>query len=332
MSETIERPRAKPELRSGSISKIYHRTDDEAFARIMEQIRNLGLEANLLQLETEGYTVVKGALSADKVERAKAAILRAVEARVGRKIDPENATPADFQGMMYQHYLIYSDPVFQEILLEAKPLALMSYLLGESCVLSSMGSHFRGPGGMPLAFHADGSADSLMSEVSMVANCNYALTPYSREEGALVMVPRSHLRQRQPTAHENWMADGLTMSEIVAREYPPNDLDTIDWQCPRGGVTMNIDPGDAVIWHGNTWHGGWRRELPGVRMNITTYMCRQHMLPQERRGDDRYPEVFERWKHEPRFAQLLGEKTFNGWREEGPNFTSEKYAPVGRYD
>ncbi|MEI6439706.1 MAG: phytanoyl-CoA dioxygenase family protein [Alphaproteobacteria bacterium] len=325
MSDTLDRPVSQINRRMG-------RTDDAAFEQIMFNIKALNLQENLLELETLGYTVVKNVLSDDRIERAKAAILRRVESQTGREIDPLNATADDFHGMAYQHYLIFDDPVFQEVLLEPRPLALMTYLLGESCVLSSMGCHFRGPGGLPLGFHADGSANGLMSKFSMVANCNYALTPYSREAGALVMVPRSHLHERQPTPHENWTAGGETMAEVMARNPQPNDLDTIPWECPRGGVTMNINPGDAVIWHGNTWHGGWRRELPGVRMNLATYMCRQHMLPQERRGDDRYPEVFQRHANEPRFAQLMGENTFNGWREEGPDFTGKKTSPVGAFD
>ena len=331
MSETLEKPAAGGRQMS-PISRRFGRTDDDAFNRTMAKIEDLGLKENLLELETIGYTVVKGVLSADRIERAKAAILRRVESKAGRKIDPLKATSDDFHGMAYQHYLLFDDPVFQEILLEPRPLALMTYLLGESCVLSSMGCHFRGPGGLPLPFHADGSANGLMSKVSMVANCNYALTPYSREAGALVMVPRSHLLERQPTAHENWTAGGETMADIMARNPEPNDVDTIPWDCPHGGVTMNINPGDAVIWHGNTWHGGWRRELPGVRMNLATYMCRQHMLPQERKGDARYPEVFQRHANEPRFAQLLGENTFIGWREEGPDFTGKKTSPVGIFD
>lgn len=332
MSDTLEKPAAATPRSMSQISRKLSKTDDDAFRRIMDRIAELGLKENLLELQTAGYTVVAGILSADRIERAKAAILRRVEAQIGRKIDPATATSSDFQGMAYQHYLIFDDPVFQEILLEPKPLALMTYLLGESCVLSSMGCHFRGPGGLPLAFHADGSANGLMSAASMVANCNYALTPYSREAGALVMVPRSHQKMRQPTAHENWTAGGRTMAEIIARNPAPNDLDTIDWECPQGGVTMNINPGDAVIWHSNTWHGGWRREIPGVRMNLATYMCRQHMLPQERRGDDRHPEVSQRYANEPRFAQLLGEKTYNGWREEGPDNSGARSSPVGLFD
>ena len=330
MSETQEKPTA---VRSSSpIARRPGRSDDAAYQRTMANIRELGLSENLLELEPAGFTVIKAVLSPDRVERAKAAILRRVETHTGRKIDPATASSADFHGMQYQHYLLFDDPVFQEILLEPKPLALMNYLLGESCVLSSMGCHFRGPGGMPLGVHADGSANGLMSSVSMVANCNYALTPYSREAGALIMFPGTHRRQRQPTLHENWMAAGQTLKEITDKRLAPDELDAVEWEAPHGGVTLEIDPGDAVIWHGNTWHGGWRRDLPGVRMNLAAYFCRQHMLPQERRGDDRFPEIFERHANTPRFAQLLGAKTFNGWREEGPDFSGDKITPTGLFD
>lgn len=332
MSETLEKPTRVGARPMSSIQRRFSKTDDAAFQRTMASITELGLRENLLELETVGYTVVKGVLSAERIDRAKAAILRRVERLTGRKLDPATACSDDFHGMAYQHYLLFDDPVFEDILLEPRPLALMNYLLGESCVLSSMGCHLRGPGGLPLAFHADGQANGLMSKAAMVANCNYALTPYSREAGALVMVPRSHLLERQPTAHENWTAGGETMAAITSRNPEPNDLDAIDWACPAGGVTMNISPGDAVIWHGNTWHGGWRRDLPGLRMNLAVYMCRQHMLPQERRGDDRYPEVFARHADDPRFAQLLGERTFNGWREEGPDFSGAKVTPSGLFD
>lgn len=333
MSEALEEDTpSAPQQPAAQVPRRMGRNDAAAFGRIMANIARLGLTDNLLELETVGYTVVRGALSQDRVERAKAAILRRVEAKTGRKMDAQNATSADFHGMAYQHYLIFDDPVFQEVLLEPRPLALMTYLLGESCVLSSMGCHFRGPGGLPLAFHADGSGTGMATSYSAVANCNYALTPYSREAGAIVMIPRTQYKMRQPTAHENWTADGKTMAEILNRDPNPNDLDVIDWQCPAGGVTLNIDPGDAVVWHGNTWHGGWRREIPGLRMNLATFMCRQHILPQERRGDDRYPEVFERYKDQPRFARLMGANVYNGWREEGPDFSEARQPPSGRFD
>ena len=95
---------------------------------------------------------------------------------------------------------------------------------------------------------------------------------------------------------------------------------------------MELKPGDAAIWHGNSWHGGWRRDLPGVRINLAAYFCRPHMATQERRGDTRYPEVFERYANEPRFATLMGERIFNGWRDEGPDFSGAKNTPSGLFD
>ncbi|MDA0994321.1 MAG: phytanoyl-CoA dioxygenase family protein [Proteobacteria bacterium] len=313
------------------LARMTGRKDEEARIRVLANIEALGLNDNLLELETQGFTVLKGVLSDDQIDRAKSAILRRVERNTGKQIDPERATTDDFHGMNYQHYLIFDDPVFPEILLEEKPLALMYYLLGESCVLSSMGSHFRGPGGMPLPAHADGVSVG-MTEVSLVANCNYALTPYSREAGAVVLVPGSHRKNRQPTPHENWMAGHETIPEVMARNPAPEELDAIEWTAPAGAVTMDIDPGDAVVWHGNSWHAGWRREIPGVRINLASYFCRPHLSTQERRGDDRYPEVFERFANDPRIAQLMGENIFNGWREEGPDFTGGKTAPSGLFD
>ena len=67
----------------------------------------------------------------------------------------------------------------------------MHYLFGESGVLSSMGSHFRGPASLPLTQNADGSSVD-MTETSTVANCNYALTPYSSDKGAIILLPGSH--------------------------------------------------------------------------------------------------------------------------------------------
>ena len=287
--------------------------------RALDNIDALGLTDNLLELEVQGYTVVRGVLSDDRIERARAAILRRAEKESRHSIDQNAATAEEYNGMRYQHYLLFDDPVFPEILLEPKPLALVTYLLGETCVLSSMGSHFRGPGGYPLGVHADGIPDGCLTPSSLVANCNYALTPYSQETGALVLFPGSHHKQRQPTAHENWTVQGRTMPEIMAEKLSQSEVDALEWDVPIGGVTMNIDPGDAVVWHGNSWHGGWRREVPGTRINLAAYFCRDFMDTQELRGDDRYPEVFEQYANEPRFAQLLGEKRFNGWRDEGPN-------------
>lgn len=108
--------------------------------------------------------------------------------------------------------------------------------------------------------------------------------------------------------------------------------DAVEWQAPPDSVTLDLQPGDAVVFHGNTWHVGWRRDIPGLRINLATFMCRQNVLPLEQRGDTRFPEVFERHAHDPRFARLLGARVYSGWSEEGPDKTGLRTEPTGLFD
>lgn len=285
----------------------------DALTRVLASIRTLGLEENLIELETLGYTTLKGVLDARKVDRAKTAILERVERTTGKRIDPLTESGANVRGFSYIPYLLYDDPVFEEILMEPKPLALVTYLLGESCLLSSIGCHFKGPGGDPLPLHSDNGngMPAPFSSISQVANVNYALTPYSREAGALAMVPGSHKLARQPNA-----------SEIHLRGERTN----------RNAVPMNLEPGDAVVWHGNTWHGSYAREVPGIRMNLAVYFNRQYVQTQERHGDAVPQDVLTRHANDERFRILLGAKQPYGWRHEGPDYSLMARNPRGLYD
>ena len=65
---------------------------NEALQRTLATIDRLGLNENLMELETLGYTTVKGVLNADKIERTKRAILHRAEKTSGKKIDLDTAT------------------------------------------------------------------------------------------------------------------------------------------------------------------------------------------------------------------------------------------------
>ncbi len=286
---------------------------DAAQARILEEIRDLGLEANVLELETQGYTVIPGVLDEASVACAKAAILERVETDTGRRIDPDTATAEDFEGMQYLPYLLYEDEVFERVLLEPKPLALITYLLGESCLLSSLGCHFKGPGGVPLPLHSDNGngMPSPFPAYSQVANVNYALTEYSREAGALALVPGSHHLARPPTARE---------SRLEHDNFNPR------------AVAMDLEPGDAVVWHGNTWHGSFARRIEGIRMNLAVYFARRYLQTQERHKGVTPQAVLSRHTNNPRFGRLLAENQPYGWQREGPDFTLMAENPRGLFD
>lgn len=286
--------------------------DEQALNRTLSKIDALGLKDNLLELETTGFTTIKGVLSEDRIERAKQAMLNRVEKNTGKRIDPDTATTDDFEGMSYLHYMLYDDEVFEEILMEEKPLALITYLLGESCLLSSIGCHFKGPGeGGVIPLHSDSPGPTPHPPYSLVANVNYALTPYSREAGALAIVPRSHKLSRQPTPPET----GLSGE-----------------QCNPSAVSMDLSPGDAVVWQGSLWHGSFPRQIPGIRMNLAVYFARHSVVTQERHKDVVPQEVLDRHSNDERFKRLLAGNQAYGWQHEGPDFAMMAKGPRGLYD
>lgn len=286
---------------------------EHSLDRVVKHISELGLDSHLLELETQGYTTLRGVLNDAQIERARAAIISRVEQESGHSVDLEDESGEAFEGLTYIPYLLYDDEIFEEILMAPEPLALITYLLGESCLLSSIGCHFKGPGGAPLVLHSDNGngMPAPFPAYSQVANVNYALTPYSREAGALAMVPGSHKLARQPRLEE-MMLNGK-------REN-------------KAAIAMDLEPGDAVVWHGNTWHGSYDRLIPGVRMNLAVYFARQYIQTQERHGDTVPEEVLARHANDERFQILVGGKQPYGWQHEGPDYARMARNPRDLYD
>jgi ectoine hydroxylase-related dioxygenase (phytanoyl-CoA dioxygenase family) len=277
----------------------------------------LGLQDNLVELDTQGYTIIRGVLSEDQIERAQQALLNRMEKTTGKRVDIDTATSDDVQSSLghsleYIPYMLYDDEVFEGILMEEKPLALVSYLVGESCLLSSIGCHFKAPGPTGVVpLHADTLGPQPFPTYAQTANINYALTPYSREAGATALVPGSHKQARQPTPAE---------SALIGEQSNP------------AAVPADLAPGDCVVWHGHTWHGSFERQIPGIRMNLAIYLARAHILTQERHKDVVPQEVLHRHANDERFKSLLAGRVAFGWQQEGYDIGKMGFIPTGWYD
>ena len=103
--------------------------DGAALPRILRNISELGLDNNLSELEALGYTTIKGVLNERQIESAQQAVLARIEKTTGKRIDLDTATKEEFQDLTYVPYMLYDDEVFEEILMEPKPLAMITYLL-----------------------------------------------------------------------------------------------------------------------------------------------------------------------------------------------------------
>jgi hypothetical protein len=247
----------KDEMFSGSRS-LAASDDGGAAARVLGAVRDLGLERNTWELDQYGYTVLSPAQTAPAGFAAKLreAILREAETINGVRPDltagashRESLTPLGRS--QYLPEVLYSDPIFEQAMMMPAPLALVTYLVGESCEMSAMNGVIKGPGPEILPFHVDTPQPSPLSAYSHVANATWILSDYNINNGPTVFVPGSHKWCRHPVGDETI---GLAQ-----------------------GTPLEAPAGSLVVWHGNTWHGALPRTAPGLRISLITYFARFYL-------------------------------------------------------
>lgn len=269
---------------------------------VFGEIERLNLEKNVLELQQQGYTVVADAIPPGMVERMREVIIDQVTDKSSVRPDPMTW---DGGRLREGSFLLYEDPIFEELVLNQYTVALMQYLLGRSMVLSTVYSHVRSRGDAPLPLHTDQWTLRLTEPVE-VAVANYALVDYERDLGAFAVVPGSHQWLRRPVGAEE--------TEV---EKNPN--------C----VPLEMKKGSVVICAGNTWHGAYERKQPGLRLNTAVVYCRSYIQTQERIREHVTQEMLDR--NPPRFADLVGVNNFLGFGREGPDFTKARRMD-GRWD
>ena len=233
----------------------------EARRRIIGEIRARGLVERAWELEVDGYTVLspEEAGTREIAPRVLEASLDLAARKHGWR--PDLAAEGEHQGLISPFGNVQAEigvlgegRVFEEALLNPVVMALIRYLLGESCALIHQSMFLKCPGPDHLPLHTDQDqtvGPSPLQSYAQVANANWALTDYTVENGAIAFVPGSHKLCRAPTRHE---ATDLSLFE-----------------------PLEAKAGSVIVWHGNTWHGAFRRTRPGIRATLVEYFGRQHL-------------------------------------------------------
>jgi len=230
----------------------------EARRRVLAEIRERGLVERAWELEVDGYTVLspEEAGTAAITPRLLEASLDFTECKYGWH--PDIAGEGEHEGLISPFGNVQPEigvlgegRVFEEALLNPVVLALMRYLLGESCALLHQSLFLKCPGPDHLPLHTDHDqtlGTSPFPPYAQVANANWFLTDYTVENGAIAFVPGSHKLCRAPTREE------------------ATDLSLF--------VPVEAKAGSVVVWHGHTWHGAFKRSRPGIRATIVEYFGR----------------------------------------------------------
>jgi hypothetical protein len=279
-------------------------TETEALSSrevVFAEIRRLGLENNVLELEELGYTIVPDAVPMDMVARMREVIIEQTTDKSGVQPDLETW---DGGRLREGCFLLFEDPVFEKLVLNEYTVALMQYLLGRSMVLSTVYSHVRSKGDPFLPLHTDQWTLQLSNPPS-VAVANYALVDYERDKGAYAVVPGSNQWLRRPVG-----------AETDVYENP---------EC----IPLEMSAGSVVVTAGNCWHGAYERKVPGLRLNAAVVYCRSYIRTQELIRENVTREMIDR--NPPRFADLAGVNNFLGFDRNGPNFEKAR-ALWGRWD
>ncbi|MDA0790279.1 MAG: phytanoyl-CoA dioxygenase family protein [Proteobacteria bacterium] len=274
---------------------------------ILARIRDLDLGDYALELDSQGYTVIPPhrVCSHKFIERMTSTVLRIAEERTGVKhaLDqPGNpgqymtsVTSADSYLLFY---LLFEDEIFEEWLENPVLGAMIDHMMRGVGQLSSMVAFVRWchpdiEDKLTLGLHSDspGSPEGAVPlDYNLVCNSALVLTPYTKDNGALAVVPGSHRLGRQP--------------------LPGEGVDD--------AVPVEADVGSLILWHGGTWHGAFRRITPGIRLNVTSYHCHKMLKTQERYQHHVPDEMLAR--RSARFARIMGADDAQGWGRDGPDY------------
>jgi ectoine hydroxylase-related dioxygenase (phytanoyl-CoA dioxygenase family) len=242
--------------------------------RMRDEILRLGLERHVLELELYGYTVVEDVMPESFFDELRETILKLGEEdnRAGRRIPlagPEG-------GSYLVTWLLARGRIFEQAILAEKPLALVTWLLGESCQISSNHGHVRVQGDPPQGMHLDTPmVPEPVPENPVTCNMMWVLDEFSLESGATLVVPGSHRKRTHPPA-----------------------------RAIRQAIPLQAKKGSVAVFSGNLWHSAGARTIPGERVGMTCYFQRMYLRPQEDLNGVISDEVVAR--NPPRFAHLIG--------------------------
>ncbi len=244
----------------------------ELSEELAARVEALGLGRYLDQLRDEGYTIVPDVASDAFTARLRETCLRLAQETHG----PAKGYSAAL--------LLGRDPIFEEVVLNPKILALVEVMCGKGALLSQLITSIRPNGAPTLPLHADQNWTPAPFPVhNQLFTMCWAMEPFSEAAGSTKVIPKSHVHKRHPTADE-------------IKEQP-------------GAIATECAANSIVCWDGSTWHGNYPRKLDGERVVLHITFSRLAL-----RTVENYDQLDEAWlEGKPEAMRvMLGREDFLG--------------------
>jgi ectoine hydroxylase-related dioxygenase (phytanoyl-CoA dioxygenase family) len=184
------------------------------------------------QLARDGFAILRDVVAPE--------VVRAVDAALRPWFDVTPQGRGDFEGTSTQrvYNLIAKTPAVWPLVLNAGVLELVRGRLAPAAQLSIAQAVRILPGESEQALHTDDLPFPIPKpHQPVVVNAMWAITPFTRTNGATRLVPGSQ----------------------GAREVPPED----------GCVFAEMEPGSVLVWDGSLFHGGGANASDGERIGVT---------------------------------------------------------------
>jgi ectoine hydroxylase-related dioxygenase (phytanoyl-CoA dioxygenase family) len=203
------------------------------------------------RLDTDGFVVIEDALDAELLERLRTRLL---EQAAGERA--AGVAHLEWHGANQRLWqLPAKGAVFLELLLHPLIDDMMSHLLGQSFLLSSLTANIAGRGGDEMFLHSDQGYVSFPTAKPVVANVMWMVSDFTEENGATRLVPGSHLR-----------------TDVLAKTGLPTGTESV----AATGIA-----GSALVFDGRLWHGTGKNTTDEPRFGVLSYHCRPWVRQQE---------------------------------------------------
>jgi ectoine hydroxylase-related dioxygenase (phytanoyl-CoA dioxygenase family) len=203
--------------------------------------------ADRRQLDEEGYAVLENLMGGELLESLRSRI-EALFAEEGDQAGAEFKQEANAKRLAN---LVNKGEVFERAILTPRVLECMEYVLGPGFKLSSLNVRAANPhGDLPQPLHADSGAIS-DDRGYWVCNSVWMLDDFTRENGAIRMVPGSH----------KW---GKLPQEALADPLAPHPAE----------ILLTGKAGTVAIMNAHMWHGATANHTGGQRRAMHAFYTR----------------------------------------------------------
>jgi len=212
-------------------------------------LESAALAAHVERVVRDGYTIVNDAIDP--------ALLDALHADLARIEREERVAPGDniFEGFrtVRIYNLLARGKVYEAIPFHDSVLPIVERVLDSGCLVSSLSSIAIDPGETEQPIHADDQIIPLpRPHPPIVCNTMWAVTDFTKDNGATRLVPGSHKRDSAPPLGE--------------------PLETVAAEMRRGSV---------LVYNGSLWHGGGANVTMSRRIGVAMNYCAGWVRQQE---------------------------------------------------